>query len=68
MQLFFHYGSTIRGHQITADTIPAHVLISYEFFTPLLKFWVLYTYFPAKNTGSYLHKIPEFRLYLGFAR
>lgn len=28
-------------------------------FYPLLKIWVLYTYFPAKNTVTYFQKVPS---------
>ena len=50
-------GTTIRGQPFTAYTIPARVRCLYEFCT-LLKMRVLYTFFLAKNTGTYFPKKP----------
>ena len=63
------WGDTIRGHQITVDTIPAHNFGINKFLHPsaITKFYIYF--FPAKNTGSYSAQKPENPLKLGlFAR
>ena len=52
------WGDTIRGHQITVDTIPAHNFGINKFLHPsaITKFYIYI--FPAKNTGTYYSKNP----------
>lgn len=68
MQFFIYYGSTIRGHQITADTIPAHNFGINKFLPPSLiaKFYI--HFFLLKTQVHILQKSPETRLNWAFLR